>query len=515
MPTVYTVLRARHRHPRPRPEAVPIARPVQLAAMKLATHPPPSRKVVVVGAGLAGLCAAYELQQLGYDVTVYEARDRVGGRVHSLHDFSRRQTDRTRRAVEGGGELIGSNHPLWNAYAAQFHLRFDDAKDYGNSPMRLDGRTLTFEETRHLTDDMEAYFDQFNLKAETIVDAYEPWTNPDAAALDRMSLADWLQSLSARSPRTRTARDLVEAQLVSDNGVEAAQQSMLGVLAMIKGHGVDKYWTDTEVYRCRGGNDRLAHRFARSLGRAVQTSVRVAELRVHDGKVTVVAQSTKPDAGRGAKRGTGPKRGRERLRVADADDLILATPPSVWHRIKVTDRGLRTFLGGAPRLGRNVKYLMRFDRRFWEDFSSSPTLTDTGPVDLTWETSESEHAPEFTMVAFSGADNAARIVNCGTAGERDRLYRSHLEVPYPGIGHEMTNHRFMNWPEDEWSLGSYYFPRPGDVMKWGPRWKNGYGGWLHFAGEHTCYAFTGYMEGALASGYRLARRLAVRDGLLP
>src|SRR5262252_7524274 len=144
MPTLYTVLRARHRHTRPRPEPIVRTRPARLASMVLPHARLPSRKIVVVGAGLAGLCAAYELQELGYDVTVYEVRDRVGGRVHSLHDFSTRTTDGARRPVEGGGELIGSNHPLWNAYRDQFGLTFTDAKDYGNSPMRLDGRTLTF-----------------------------------------------------------------------------------------------------------------------------------------------------------------------------------------------------------------------------------------------------------------------------------------------------------------------------------------------------------------------------------
>jgi len=63
-------------------------------------------------------------------------------------------------------------------------------------------------------------------------------------------------------------------------------------------------------------------------------------------------------------------------------------------------------------------------------------------------------------------------------------------------------------------MASYYFPRPGGVLRWGPFWRAGYDDWFHFAGEHTCYAFIGYMEGALNSGYRLARRLAVRDGVL-
>ena len=58
----------------------------------------------------------------------------------------------------------------------------------------------------------------------------------------------------------------------------------------------------------------------------------------------------------------------------------------------------------------------------------------------------------------------------------------------------------------------YSFPAPGEVTTVGPLLHKGLGR-LHFAGEHTCYAFFGYMEGALQSGVSLARKLARRDGL--
>ncbi len=51
-------------------------------------------------------------------------------------------------------------------------------------------------------------------------------------------------------------------------------------------------------------------------------------------------------------------------------------------------------------------------------------------------------------------------------------------------------------------------------MKWGRFLKTGYQEWLHFADEQSCCAFAGYVEGALNSGFRLAQRLAERDGLL-
>jgi|HubBroStandDraft_4_1064222.scaffolds.fasta_scaffold00272_4 monoamine oxidase len=89
-----------------------------------------------------------------------------------------------------------------------------------------------------------------------------------------------------------------------------------------------------------------------------------------------------------------------------------------------------------------------------------------------------------------------------------------LKAPYPGIGRQVRRDRFMDWPTETWTEASYHFPNTHEVTTWGPFFRSGYGGWLHFAGEHTCYAFVGYMEGALQSGHRLARRLAQRPGVV-
>ena len=68
----------------------------------------------------------------------------------------------------------------------------------------------------------------------------------------------------------------------------------------------------------------------------------------------------------------------------------------------------------------------------------------------------------------------------------------------------------MNWPNEIWTAAGYSFPAPGQVTTVGPILRAGLGR-LHFAGEHTCYKFVGYMEGALNSGVSLAKRIAVRD----
>ena len=73
----------------------------------------------------------------------------------------------------------------------------------------------------------------------------------------------------------------------------------------------------------------------------------------------------------------------------------------------------------------------------------------------------------------------------------------------------------MDWPSDPWVKASYSFPAPGEVTTLGPLLQQAAGGRIHLAGEHTCYAFVGYMEGALQSGARLARKLMMRRRISP
>jgi monoamine oxidase len=63
------------------------------------------QRIIIIGGGFSGLACAYELMHAGCNVTLLEARRRVGGRVLSLPNLVRS------KSVEAGGEFIGRNHP--------------------------------------------------------------------------------------------------------------------------------------------------------------------------------------------------------------------------------------------------------------------------------------------------------------------------------------------------------------------------------------------------------------------
>ena len=87
------------------------------------------------------------------------------------------------------------------------------------------------------------------------MDADEPWTAANAEALDKRTLGVVDQTGSSASPLCKSA---LHAMMTADNGVVTEWQSYLGNLAMVKGGGLEKYWTESEVYRCKGGNQQLA-----------------------------------------------------------------------------------------------------------------------------------------------------------------------------------------------------------------------------------------------------------------
>ncbi|MEP6809064.1 MAG: FAD-dependent oxidoreductase [Chthoniobacterales bacterium] len=437
------------------------------------------RRIIVIGGGFAGLACAHELLSAGYEVIVLEARRRVGGRVLSFADIA------PGKVVEGGGELIGSNHPTWMAYARHFGLKFNDVTEEKDlsAPIVLGGHRLAESVAKGLWLEMDTAYKAMNRDAAGI-HADRPWSSPNARSLDTRSTAQWLRAL----PISDLCRLTMAAELTSDNGVATARQSYLGNLAQVKGGGLEKYWTESEVYRCRGGNDQLAHKLVTPLGEnRLHLGVPAQEVRIAENKVTV-----RDAAGR----------------LFEGDDVVLAIPPSAWRHVRF-EPNLPHAL--RPQMGTNVKYLARVKDRFWRKSGTSPGAVSDGMVGITWDATENQghDADGIVLTGFSGGP-PAELARHRWKQKKDAAFVSAFQELYPNFPQNFIHGRFMDWPSERWTGAGYSFPAPGQVTTMGPILQQGIGR-LHFAGEHACYKFVGYMEGALNSGVAAAHRLAARD----
>ncbi len=446
-----------------------------LVSERLAFAAPQSSapRVIVIGAGFAGLAAAYELSRGGADVTVLEARNRVGGRVISFTDLV------PGGAMEGGAELIGTNHPIWQQYKARFDLPFVPiTEEDAEAPIVLRGTRLTRAQSDQLWEEMTETLKGLNADAAKIDDAVMPWKASQAADWDRMSLGQWIGRLGASD----LCKAGIDTQMTADNGVVTDWQSYLGNLAMIKGGGVEQYWTETEVSRCAGGSQQLARRLAREIGDArIHLRQPVRSIEVSDRGVVAATATAR----------------------YEADFAVLAVPPLTWNRIAFTPR---LHVAGVPQMGSNVKFLMRTRDQFWKHGGLAPDSLTDGPVHLTWHTTQHQQVAGAGIVAFSGGP-AADACRAWSAAERNERYLAALTPIYRRVRASFERARFMDWPSDPWVKGSYSFPAPGEVTRLGPDLQEPLARRVFLAGEHTCYAFVGYMEGALQSGARAAKRI--------
>ncbi len=453
------------------------------------------KRVVVIGGGFAGLACAHELKTAGYDVTILEARPRVGGRVLSFNAANKNEYIRGRN-IEGGGELIGSNHPTWVHFKELFNLEFlDVTEDEGEAkfPMMINGKLLDFEQTKDLWDLMKEGLNKMNELAANVPED-EPWNAPDAEKLDKTSVAEFINKLDLPEFTKKTM--LIDQ--TADNGQAPEKQSLLGELTAIKGGGLEKFWDQSEVFRCKGGNDQLAQRLAKEIGSEhIELKLPARSVKFKNNMMIVECADG---------------------RTLECDDVVLAIPPSVWSKVEFSPPMTSAL---KPQMGLNTKFLPHVKARFWEtaEPKRSQYVLSDDLVQMTWDATDAQGAVDESndgacMTGFSGGPSAEKALAMSKE-DRTKALSELYEKFYPGFKDNLVQTRFMDWPNELWTGASYSFPAPGQVTTVGPLLaKSHMNGRLHLAGEHTCYKFVGYMEGALNSGVRVAKRLAARDGVL-
>ena len=437
-------------------------------------------RVVVVGAGLAGLTAAYELDRKGWEVTILEARDRVGGRCLTF-----RRELREGQVAEAGGEFIDASHKAVRSYADIFGLELEDLRaneaDDLSDAVYVDGE---LEKRKRVVDDpVRTELDRFDEQVEryaAAIDVEDPART--GAGLDTRSVGELLDELDL----DRDARAIADAELRAGYTVEPDDLSLLFhvVLTALARDVPDE---DVERYRLRGGNDRLPMAFADRLRERLILRAATESVQSRRSRVRVVAA-------------------RE---TVDADFCVLAVPLPVLRDVEL-DVGLPRAVRDAIatlQYGDATKTALQYDSRFWaDDGFSGDTLTEL-PIQTTWEATAGQRGDAGVLTASAAAGDARRL---GELDPRARIDASVRQVArmYRGSAREFARGATVAWGRERFSRGSYSAWAPGQYTAFWPALRRGYGR-VYFAGEHTDL-YAGSMEGAVRSGRRVADAIDAR-----
>jgi monoamine oxidase len=450
--------------------------------------------VVVVGAGIAGLTAAWRLRQAGVPVQVIEADRRVGGRMFSLRNhFPDGQV------IELGGELIDSDHVRLRALAQELGIELDDlhADDpsLGGDVWYCGGREYSEAELVRAFTPLAALIER---DLATLGDGDIFWNAPqNAQALDALSISDWLRQAGAEG----WLRTLIEVAYTTEMGLECDEQSALNFLTFI-GTEPDTFHifgSSDERFHVRGGNDLIVQALGERLADAIRTDTALEALRQDaDGRYVL-----------SLRRGTASSELRAR-------QVVLAIPFTTLRQVRL-DLELPAHKRRAIerlRYGTNAKLMIGFNERVWRTrHRRNGSVYSDLPFQTTWDTTRLQPGTAGALTNFTGGRHGIEIGK-GTPREQADAAAAQLDAIFPGIAATRAGAREvrMHWPTQPWAQGSYACYTPGDWTTLRGAMGEAVGA-LHFAGEHCAIDTQGFMEGGCESGEAVARAILDARGL--
>ncbi len=446
-----------------------------------------AKTVTIIGAGLAGLSAAYDLQHAGWRVTVLEARERVGGRVYSVRSFS------NGLVAEAGGEFIEDSHARMLALAKQFDLKLGRVGSW----QAQDGDWASFEGKSGPMSDSNIWGTDLNSEirkiwaalselGKLVPDPNQPQAAREAERLDRQSTAEWLDTLDAHPLAKKDFIQHIRAEYTT----EPERHSLLDLA-----RNAAMYYSTLERqtnWRVIGGNDLIPRALANTLPDVRLNSVVVSINALDDG--VIVAHKTGNS-----------------YRTIFSAFAILAVPLTTARLIKFNPPlpAAHQRMVDEVSYGAVTKVMIQYRKRFWNDKGWNGRLATDAPIVYTWHATSHIDSEDGIITVYTGGEPAAKLAALSDE-ERIRLAVAEVEKVFPGSSDLIEHTTTIAWPNEPFTRGSYMALAPGEVTA---HWRTLFepAGRLFFAGEHAT-AYQGYMEGAVESGQRAAATIISSGG---
>lgn len=452
-----------------------------------------SGKVAVVGAGLAGLAAASELARRGFRPTVFEAADRVGGRVSSLRDVFPGQV------VERGGEFIGSSHHTMLGYARGFGLQLE-AFGKTSGTTYYDFRGGRYSEAQ-VAQEYREFSASIREDLDTISHPTADRFSESDAVFDYMSLDDYLD-LHQAGP---LLRGVIGSAYLAEYGASLDELSAITFLRFVYGDRRTKQapvgLQGGEFMRVVDGNDRITTRLAETLPTPVTLGHRLVAMR----KLSGGALKLTFDVGGATVQG-------------EYDAVVMTLPFSVLRDVELhsslelPDWKLQAIRGSA--MGSQGKLLVGFRERVWQTRHgmTGNGFSDRAFLQSTWEANTSRATATHSVLAAYVGGTRAQAMSASTVQADANGFLASLEQVMPGATAAAARDsrgavlaHAENWAANPYSKGSHTRNQPGYFTTTAHNEAKPVGNLL-FAGEHTSsfYEWQGFMEGAAVSGLRAA-----------
>ena len=460
-------------------------------------------KILVVGAGVAGLTVAHRLKQAGVAVDLVEASRRVGGRLLSLSGIAD-----CPGVVELGGEFIDSRHTAVRSLAAELGLELADlrAADAGLDPeiLYFQGQRITHQQVamefaplaQRIAQDLASLSLQpasGTLKGQEI--SYHN-ASPDAVRLDRQSLAEYL----AAAPISPVIDRLVRVAYITEFGRDAEAQSCLNMLFLIGSEAGEwsTYGISDERYHIVGGNQQLPQKLASQLEDRIELGTALESIRITSGgsyRVSLRQGATSLE------------------RVYDR--VVLTVPFSTLRQVELAVELPPAKQKSIAELGYGTcgKLAIPFHERLWRSrYGSTISIYTDLDFQNTWESARYSTLPSGWVTDLRGGLGGISL------GDRSPSYQAQglttdLEPLFPGISQVKQGQAVQAvWATEPYALGSYSCYLPGQWTTIGGAEGERVGN-LWFAGEHCSAGSQGYMNGACETAEIVAKGILQQLGM--